>query len=509
MSDMAPTPDMAAMPDMEPAVDMGTDMMSMPDGGGDLCGNGQLDPGELCEGASCPTMVSQCGDDGDMCTETVLTGSAAACTAACVDQPITLCMGGDGCCPGRCDASNDSDCGAMSCGNGMLDVGEQCDPQIAAGLAGACPLSCGDGDVCTSDALMGSVATCDATCQSAPITNCTPGDGCCPAGCMAPADTDCTLQPNDLCGFAVPAGVWGPASVIDTFTFPDPATTPCCRDFDGDGTEDNALGNLVSALAGIGSDPNAAIAASIASGDLALVLEYDGLTTLTPPVGGLTLGSMSGEPQCFAAPDPAGGNVYKIRPSSLLTNTTIPRYTMRGGQIAASNALTAGPGVAEIPFFGLGLSLPLRHARLEANVVPPASGLPTTGVALNQGELSGVLGLADAYDAINTFTQTSCTCLSPNNRPLVINYTPSSVVNASCDSAISASACDPLRGEQACIELVDNLCPYLPILASFADRIVADPSVDCQADSNLDCDALSVGATFTAVGARISGTTTP
>ena len=69
------------------------------------CGNGRLDPGETCDG-DCPVTCN----DGDPCTEDVLNGSAADCTAACVYLPLTACNDGDGCCPDGCTANDDDDC---------------------------------------------------------------------------------------------------------------------------------------------------------------------------------------------------------------------------------------------------------------------------------------------------------------------------------------------------------------------------------------------------------------
>ncbi len=70
------------------------------------CGNGDIDEGETCDG-DCPTSC----DDEDPCTDDLLTGSAANCTAECFFPPITACDSGDGCCPAGCDADNDTDCG--------------------------------------------------------------------------------------------------------------------------------------------------------------------------------------------------------------------------------------------------------------------------------------------------------------------------------------------------------------------------------------------------------------
>ncbi len=69
------------------------------------CGNGDIDPGETCDG-DCPTSC----DDEDPCTDDLLTGSAANCTAECFFSPITVCDSGDGCCPDGCDQATDSDC---------------------------------------------------------------------------------------------------------------------------------------------------------------------------------------------------------------------------------------------------------------------------------------------------------------------------------------------------------------------------------------------------------------
>ncbi len=70
-----------------------------------LCGNGQIDPNETCDG-DCPESCS----DGDDCTSDVLSGSAEDCSADCIYTPITSCADGDGCCPPGCATANDNDC---------------------------------------------------------------------------------------------------------------------------------------------------------------------------------------------------------------------------------------------------------------------------------------------------------------------------------------------------------------------------------------------------------------
>jgi MYXO-CTERM domain-containing protein len=78
------------------------------------CNNGVVDPGEACDG-NCP---ATCAPSGDACMPVALTGAAATCDAACTPQPITQCIGGDGCCAPGCDVSNDSDCGGGGGGGG-------------------------------------------------------------------------------------------------------------------------------------------------------------------------------------------------------------------------------------------------------------------------------------------------------------------------------------------------------------------------------------------------------
>ena len=156
------------------------------------CGNGVLDPGELCDPAvaegpgACPASCQ-----APACSTAVIVGEAASCTAQCLTEPLA-CAHGDGCCPAGCDAAMDSDC-TNSCGDGVTEGPELCD--------GNCPTSCGDPDACTTDEMVGSVAQCNVECRFSPITTCTSGDGCCPAGCTDATDDDC--EPGAVCGDSV------------------------------------------------------------------------------------------------------------------------------------------------------------------------------------------------------------------------------------------------------------------------------------------------------------------
>jgi uncharacterized protein (TIGR03382 family) len=98
------------------------------------CNNGVVDPGETCDG-NCPT---SCAATTDACMPQVVTGAAATCNAACVVQPITQCVNGDGCCAPGCTEANDSDCGAAGGGTDSSSVIGGC---AIDGHAGALPFA--------------------------------------------------------------------------------------------------------------------------------------------------------------------------------------------------------------------------------------------------------------------------------------------------------------------------------------------------------------------------------
>ena len=171
-----------------------------------VCGNGVVEPGETCDPQqACPSQLSDC-DDGDFCTEDMLVGSADTCSSECSHQTIETCVDGDGCCPQGCNSLNDDDCEPV-CGNGILEDGELCDPP------GSCPQDsedCDDGDSCTIDQVFGFPELCKANCHNTAIVTCVDGDGCCPAGCNAFNDGDCSPCPvgmhpceNGCCEFSM------------------------------------------------------------------------------------------------------------------------------------------------------------------------------------------------------------------------------------------------------------------------------------------------------------------
>jgi hypothetical protein len=184
------------------------------------CNNGVVEPGETCDSmipagmpGACPTA---CPAMAGSCILRRLDGRAEDCSARCVEELSTLCQAqADGCCPMGCTAASDPDCSG-TCNNGSVEPGETCDTAIPAGMPGACPTRCGDGNSCTADLLV-SQGTCNARCAYAPITLAMSGDGCCPEGSSGLLDSDCPAvcgnklvePPRETCDVAVPAGLPG------------------------------------------------------------------------------------------------------------------------------------------------------------------------------------------------------------------------------------------------------------------------------------------------------------
>lgn len=148
------------------------------------CGDGVVDPPEVCEASSASKPCPKDCDDKDPCTTDMLSGSAAQCNAICLHVPVTAPMTGDHCCPPGANASNDSDC-ETKCGDGVVTGNETCDSASST----PCPTNCDDGDRCTTDMVVGSAAQCNAMCAHM-------GQKAAPERCDY-ADNDCNGKIDD------------------------------------------------------------------------------------------------------------------------------------------------------------------------------------------------------------------------------------------------------------------------------------------------------------------------
>jgi hypothetical protein len=125
---------------------------------------------------------------------------------------VTAFVAGDGCCPPGGNLTVDADCAAM-CGNGVVERPvEACDSAVPA----SCPTGCTAEGSCMTVTLRGSPTSCNASCVAVPITTCSAGDGCCPGGCTAANDPDCTpvcgdgaVEAGEACDRAITAGLPG------------------------------------------------------------------------------------------------------------------------------------------------------------------------------------------------------------------------------------------------------------------------------------------------------------
>ncbi len=204
-----------------------------------VCGNGLLEAGENCDTkittgpGVCPTKAD-C-DDKDVCTEDTVAGFG--CAAKCDNKALKADLQTtDGCCPQGASSLTDTDC-KVSCGNGLLEAGETCDPKITSG-AGVCPTKadCDDKDKCTKDALTG--GACSLKCDNTKLTaDPTTADGCCPQNETSLTDKDCKAA----CGNGVLEAGEDCDTKITSGKGKCPATTADCDDQDKC-TEDKIAG---------------------------------------------------------------------------------------------------------------------------------------------------------------------------------------------------------------------------------------------------------------------------
>jgi hypothetical protein len=180
------------------------------------CGNGIVDMDEVCDVAVLPPAPGSCPavcSDGHAETTDFVSGSG--CMAKCVSRPIRAPVSGDGYCLPGASHSTDSDCQPF-CPNKVIEPGEACESE-AIGDA-SCPTSCAPlPSACLLVNLVGTALTCSARCEVTARTSCSLAspDKCCPEGCTALTDADCSPSCGDgvvqtaageTCDIAIPKG---------------------------------------------------------------------------------------------------------------------------------------------------------------------------------------------------------------------------------------------------------------------------------------------------------------
>ncbi|MBI5501397.1 MAG: hypothetical protein HY907_14220 [Deltaproteobacteria bacterium] len=194
---------------------------------GPSCGDGYLDPDEDCDdgndisGDGCePDCTYQCTvdldcDDGETCNGDEACSASHLCelgTAKAEGEPCTDSSGGDGACHG-------GTCAPISCGDGVVDPGEECDDGNVIdgdGCETDCTYTCvadaecDDGAFCNGAETCSAAYVCEAGTPEADLTACTTADGAggvCRSGLCAAIDCgNALVEPGEDCddGNAVP-----------------------------------------------------------------------------------------------------------------------------------------------------------------------------------------------------------------------------------------------------------------------------------------------------------------
>lgn len=137
------------------------------------------------------------------------------------------------------------------CGDGILTApAEKCDTGILAGASGACPTECPALGACIAQELSGGACLTECVVVAA---SCKAGDDCCPGGCTADTDADCSSSCGDGTVQAAEGETCEPTSATD-------ACPTACDDGD-DCTTDVLTGSAANCNADCASTPGTALVA--------------------------------------------------------------------------------------------------------------------------------------------------------------------------------------------------------------------------------------------------------
>ncbi|MFW5965997.1 MAG: hypothetical protein ACOCV2_00705 [Persicimonas sp.] len=294
-----------------------------------------------------------------------------------------------------------------------------------------------------------------------------------------PEDSDC------------PDGDHGPGSFFNEFEIKE--SGECCKDFSGDGEDDSAVGDLAATVEGImGVNFNDEIDQQIQDGDLVYLLEYADWRDPDDD-SALDVWLYFGEDTDNDFQDNLNGNGDFYIASDSLDDNGDPRSDFPSASVTdglfyvddgeAPLMLPAGSDLAEVEVQGI---------ELEADVESGADLEAGGRVELSNGELAAEVLLDDLFGAINDVAE-QCSCIDRDSLPLYTEESSGWTCNATNDDANQCSG-------------TGNPCEFFsePSQCDLAAGFIEDEA-DLDTDNDGEVDALSLGATFEAVGAKIEG----
>ncbi len=306
--------------------------------------------------------------------------------------------------------------------------------------------------------------------------------------------TGCAYPPVDA---SCPDGPHGPGSFMTEFVFKERGE--CCHDYDGDGIDDNALGDLVAQLAGppAETDFNEVIDYQIQNGVLVYLFEYAYWSDENNDAS-LELDLLFGrDTDADFAPNLAGTGDFYIEPDSLDANgdprSNFPSASVSNGRLSVSG----GSAPLSLPVGTELIEVDVTDIVIEADVVPGADFEAGGRVELTNGQLAGLVTLDELFGALNDVAR-NCSCIA-TDPVFTENSTDTWVCNSTPEDAESCNN-DP-NATLMCQNLADTTAiSGCSIIAS-----VLSNSPDLDRDGDDSNETLSLGATFEAVGAEITG----
>ncbi len=272
----------------------------------------------------------------------------------------------------------------------------------------------------------------------------------------------------------------------------------CCRDFDGDNTEDDVYGDILALNAGLGNDISVDLRASLSIGNLSPIIDWT-----TAPVTNTTsnvsmqvyLGNWTGNKNYIERS--AGLGLFSIDESIPSINNSFNGNILSNGDISLTgNALTLpiilGPQgnvlatLSDVQIDG--------NLRFEQNdCLGICSTDNTGGTPLKQGGLavSGLLTLNEYFGSLDmAYRQCSCAGIDANSA--VISYG-ENISNGTYDASCTTNTGTPGLCNNGCEDLT-SLCSTIGLISTFADY---------DNNNNTINDAFTVGMRLGVAGAKV------